>query len=263
MATHHHISLTKTGSVAAVALVATYFATQYPAFALRVSGALLGGILPALFWLWFWLKEDKVHPEPKKIIFEAFVFGMISVPFAIFFEKITLAGVGELSLLLFFVWAVIEETFKYFGAFIAGIRTEYFDEPIDVVMYMISAALGFAALENVLFIYTSLDQGTITAGITMLQLRFIGASLLHVACSALIGFGIGFGIGKKNVTRFAYLFTGLAFAFALHTAFNYLIMVTEGKYLFNIFMLLWLVVVLIILLFEKIKRSQYYIAIIK
>jgi RsiW-degrading membrane proteinase PrsW (M82 family) len=259
MATHHHISFKKTGSVALIAFVVTIVAMQYPAYSKNIGGALLGGILPALFWLWFWQKEDKVHPEPKKIIFEAFILGMVGVPIAIYFENFIYMSAGELSLLLFTVWAVIEETLKYSAAFIAGIRTKYFDEPVDVVMYMISAALGFAALENVLFIYSALEQGALSASLTMLQLRFIGASLLHVACSAIIGFGIGFGIGRSNFIRIVYLCTGLLSAFALHTSFNYFIMVTEGKYLFNIFMLLWFVIVLIILLFEKIKRSPYYI----
>jgi RsiW-degrading membrane proteinase PrsW (M82 family) len=259
MATHHHINVKKTGSVAVIALILTWIAMRFSANAMLATAALIGGILPALFWLWFWLHEDKAHPEPKKIIFEAFTFGMIAVPIAILFEKLTLGDAGKVTLLVFFAWAVIEETLKYGAAFIAGIRTEYFDEPIDVVMYMISAALGFSAGENVLFIFTALQGGTLAQGITTLQLRFIGASLLHVAASALIGFSIGFSIGKETWKRWVYLFTGLASAFALHTAFNYFIMVTEGKSLFNIFALLWAVIAVIIVLFEKIKRSPYYL----
>ncbi|MCK9351599.1 MAG: PrsW family glutamic-type intramembrane protease [Candidatus Paceibacterota bacterium] len=262
MATHHHISIKKTGSVALAGIAITYLATQNPDHAMRLSGVLLGGILPALFWLWFWLKEDKAHPEPKKIIFESFVFGMIAVPFAVFFEKMTMDFIGEGAfvsmdwLFLFAMWAVIEETLKYGAAFIAGIRTKYFDEPIDVVMYMISSALGFAAFENILFIYNS----SVIASSSMIPLRFIGASLLHVACSALIGFGIGFGVNRSTPVCIAWLVAGFASSFALHTAFNYFIMITEGKYLLNIFMILWVVMALIILLFEKIKRVPYYIA---
>ncbi len=256
MATHHHINIKKTGTIAGVTLVLTYLAMNNPLLSGHIAGALIGGILPALFWLWFWLKEDKVHPEPKKIIFEAFYLGMIAVIIAIFLEKLTYDSILQYSPLLFFIWAVIEETLKYFAAFIAGIRTKYFDEPIDVVMYMISSALGFSALENVLFIYNSLN----TADMTTIPLRFIGASLLHVACSALIGFGIGFGVGKSKIVRIFYLFTGLSFSFALHTIFNYSIMEAGQKYLFNIFLLLWVVIVCILILFEKIKQSPYYIS---
>ena len=48
--------------------------------------ALIGGILPALFWLWFWIREDKEKPEPKKLLFGAFVGGSIAVLIALFFE---------------------------------------------------------------------------------------------------------------------------------------------------------------------------------
>ena len=259
MATHHHISVKKTGGVAIVALLITWIAMAFPVNTTRAAGALLGGILPALFWLWFWLREDKVHPEPKKIIFEAFIFGIIAVPIAIFFEKITFEFIGGLSLLLFFLWAIIEEVLKYVAAFFAGIRTEYFDEPIDVVMYMISAALGFSAGENVLFIFSTFQSGTVTDGLTLLQLRFIGASLLHIASSALIGFSIGFSVGQKAWKRWGSLFIGLSLAFALHTAFNYFIMINEGKFLLNIFALLWAVIILIIVLFEKIKHAPFYV----
>ncbi|MCX6736030.1 MAG: PrsW family glutamic-type intramembrane protease [Candidatus Parcubacteria bacterium] len=260
MATHHHINIKKTGSVALFAFILTWIAMKFPEDSSRTIGALLGGILPALFWLWFWLKEDKVHPEPKKIIFEAFLFGMLAVPLAILFEKITFWSGGTILFSTFFIWAVIEETFKYYAAFIAGIRTQYFDEPIDVIMYMISAALGFSAAENALFVFTALDGGALAVGITTLQLRFIGASLLHVASSALIGFSIGFGLGESRWKKYFYLFTGLILAFALHTAFNYFIMIGGGQSLLGVFALLWVVIVVIIALFEKIKKSSFYFA---
>ena len=39
--------------------------------------AAIGGMLPALFWLWFWLQEDKLHPEPRSRIMLAFLGGMV------------------------------------------------------------------------------------------------------------------------------------------------------------------------------------------
>ena len=48
--------------------------------------ALLSGVLPALLWLWFWLKEDNLHPEPRKVIARTFISGAIAVIFALIFE---------------------------------------------------------------------------------------------------------------------------------------------------------------------------------
>jgi len=48
----------------------------------------VGGILPALIWLWFWLKEDKENPEPKGLLFLTFILGMIAVIIILPLEKI-------------------------------------------------------------------------------------------------------------------------------------------------------------------------------
>jgi len=48
--------------------------------------ALLGGFLPALLWLWFWIKEDRRRPEPRGILVMTFFAGMIAVLFALAIE---------------------------------------------------------------------------------------------------------------------------------------------------------------------------------
>lgn len=256
MATHHHISIKKTSTVGFVLFAVTLLAFQYPKDTGNVLGALVGGILPALFWLWFWLKEDKAHPEPKRIIFMAFIFGMLAVPVAIFLEKLALDQLGKITFILFLLWAAIEELLKYFAAIVSGLRSKYFDEPIDAVMYLLSAALGFAALENAFFIFSSIADGGFADGIATSQLRFVGASLLHVACSALVGFSIAFGLCEPRWKKWIYHAVGLLTAVLLHTFFNYLIMVSNGGYLLNVFILLWVIIIVIVILFEKIKRSQ-------
>ena len=50
--------------------------------------SLIGGILPALFWLYFWLREDKLKPEPRSLIMLSFFGGMAAVLAAFFAEKI-------------------------------------------------------------------------------------------------------------------------------------------------------------------------------
>jgi RsiW-degrading membrane proteinase PrsW (M82 family) len=257
MAIHHHISIKKTSAVAFVLFAVTVLAFQYPVQdTANVLGALLGGILPALFWLWFWLREDKAHPEPKRIIFLAFGFGMFAVPVAIFFEKLAMDQIGAITFTLFLAWAIIEELVKYFAAIISGLKSKYFDEPIDATMYLISAALGFAAFENVFFIFSSIMDGGFADALVTGQLRFVGASLLHVAASALVGFSIAFGLCKTIWEKWIYHAVGLLTAISLHTIFNYLIMVSNGEYLLSVFALLWGVIVIIIILFEKVKHSH-------
>jgi RsiW-degrading membrane proteinase PrsW (M82 family) len=118
--------------------------------------AILGGVLPALAWLSFWLRED-AHPEPKKLIWRSFLFGMCAVPFALVIQFVISLLLTKdqgiqtlfytnypLALLAIVLWAASEEYFKYKAAYFGGLKTKDNDEPIDPMIYMIAAALGFA-----------------------------------------------------------------------------------------------------------------------
>ena len=114
--------------------------------------ALLGGILPALVWLLFWLREDRKNPEPNNLILKTFLLGMISVILVLPFQKgveMITPSLGALAILL---WAILEEVFKLGAGYFGGLHSKEDNEPIDPIIYMITAALGFVALENTLFI---------------------------------------------------------------------------------------------------------------
>jgi RsiW-degrading membrane proteinase PrsW (M82 family) len=116
-----------------------------------------GGLVPALFWVWFWLREDKTHPEPRSLIAATFLTGMAIVPIVLPLQKFALYRFSGDSLIL--VWVVIEEIIKYSAALAVILWNKAVDEPIDPLIYMITLALGFSALENALFIYTPLHNG--------------------------------------------------------------------------------------------------------
>ena len=111
--------------------------------------ALAGGFIPSLLWLWFWLKEDS-HPEPRANLIYTFIAGMIVVPIAMVFEYIALFPLGLTGSFSLLVWAFIEEILKYGAVKKTAFCKSCFDEPVDAIIYMITAALGFASLENTL-----------------------------------------------------------------------------------------------------------------
>src|SRR3989344_5668784 len=209
--------------------------------------AFLGGILPALLWLWFWLREDAKHPEPKKLIFAAFVAGMFAVPPALFLEGIA-KDIFQSGFYLLLAWAAIEEILKYLGAHIVAFRgvcldkSRCVDEPIDPAIYMITAALGFAALENTLFLLAPIGQGSFTAGLITGNLRFVGAMVLHVVASSTIGLAMGLSFYKSRFLKRIYFVLGLFTSIFLHTLFNISIILTEGDGIFWVFGILWLLV---------------------
>ncbi len=225
------------------------------------------GLLPALLWLWFWLREDSAHPEPKKLILLTFLYGALSVPFALIFQIIfnsvfNIGGtstVGTLPFLYAFlivcVWAGIEEFVKYKAAWYGGLRKTFTDEAVDVPIYMISAALGFSALENILFLIEPIQHGNLGSIISTTKLRFIGASLVHVASSALIGMFAGYSLFFMQSMKRRYVFTGFILATILHALFN-LFIIKSSQNSFIGFLFIWLFVVLIIFLFERIKKIK-------
>lgn len=220
--------------------------------------ALFGGLLPAGLWLWFWLKEDSVHPEPKALIFFTFVAGFITVLLVLPFQQLVYKFFHDDIIVMFLLWAVIEELFKYGAAYFAALRNKAVDEPIDMIIYMVTVALGFTALENAFFIQNPIMNGNFTDSLLTSNLRFVGASLLHVISSSVIGLSMAFAFYRDKKTKRLAVIFGLSLATILHTMFNLSIINESGSNTFVTFLVLWLSVVGLLLFFEKIKRLRQF-----
>ena len=215
--------------------------------------AFAGGLFPALIWLWFFLREDRKNPEPKLLIMLAFIAGMIVVVAALFIEK-WLAGVISGGLILIIAWSATEEILKYFAAAGSVLWRPFDDEPIDPMIYMITVALGFAAFETGLFLLKPIDAGNVAGTILTTNLRFMGAALLHVISSAAIGVALGLAFYRSFWVKAAYLCTGIVVATALHTLFNYFIINNKDGTILFVFFFVWLGVIVLFLLFEKVRK---------
>lgn len=220
-----------------------------------VVGILIG-LLPGLIWLFFFLREDE-NPEPPKMIFAAFVAGGISAFAALLLETVCAGLLGEIVIILprifesniseFAGFAIIEEVVKFLFIFSLIRKSKYFDEPIDAMIYMITGALGFATVENVVLSY----QNGLADAAGLILLRFVGATLLHALTSGIIGHYWARGIVFKMETKF--LVAGLFMASLFHAVFN--ILVTKFSD-FLIYPMAFLVLVGFFVLydFEELKR---------
>lgn len=223
--------------------------------------AFLGGVAPALIWLGFWLFEDRCEPEPKRYIFFTFVAGMLSVAPVLFIEKSlipyidpTFALGAAASPLLLLLWAVSEELFKFGAAYFVALRSSVFDEPIDAIVYMVTAALGFSAIENTLFLFGAINHGGLLHGILTGDLRFIGATLLHTLSSATIGIALALSFYKSRSVRKLFALCGVILGITLHTLFNFFILGGSGGATFFIFLVIWFGIIAILSLVERIKQ---------
>ena len=117
------------------------------------------GDFPALAWLWFWLKEDSRHPEPRRLIAMAFLAGMLTVVIVIPIQKFVAAYLVTQTA-IFAAWSTIEEFTKYIVAWLVVLHRRENDEPVDAVIYMVAVALA-AGLENALFLLSPLSGDTV------------------------------------------------------------------------------------------------------
>ncbi len=222
--------------------------------------AFLGGLLPSLIWLYFLLKEDAQHPEPKKLIALAFIAGIIAVPFALPLEQYV-EQYAKMNLrtdtFVLTAWALIEETLKYIFAAVIILWRRAVDETPDYVIYMITVALGFAAAENMLFLLAPLMNGDIASSVFTGNLRFLGSTLLHVVASAAIGFAFAFSCRFNPPARATAAALGLILAIVLHTAFNMLIMRPGASSVLAAFFLVWMAAVIFFAVFEVLKYFKY------
>lgn len=216
--------------------------------------AFLVSLIPALFWLWFWLREDRKNPEPYLLILVSFIAGMAVVPLALPLQEAVIDLYSDSNLML--VWVIIEEALKYFVALVVILWNKAVDEPIDYVIYMIAIALGFATLENTLFTLNPLSAGEYATAAVTGSFRFLGATLLHVLASATIGVMIALAFYRSASVKLIYGTVGLFIAVLLHALFNFFIMDATGEGILIIFLFVWMGIIVLFLLFEKIKLLE-------
>jgi RsiW-degrading membrane proteinase PrsW (M82 family) len=225
------------------------------------------GILPSLTWLSYYLRKD-VHPEPKKTILRTFLWGaLITIP--VFFVQLGLAyllskiAVSDLVASLIYWFIVIsftEELFKYLVIKIKIINSPDLDEPVDVMLYMVIAALGFAALENILYLFApvggmSLNQ-LIDRTLIITFIRFIGATFLHTLCSAVVGYSLAISFCKIK-TKYASISAGLFMAVLLHGLYDFSIMRLDGYMKVAIPAIIILTLAFLVFSgFEKLKKMK-------
>jgi len=149
-----------------------------------------------------------------------------------FFASLSKIEIDSFSFLIFLIYhllviALVEELAKFFIVRQKVINNKEFDEPPDAMLYMIITALGFAALENLLYLSPLLLPSWFpeTARLSLVQaalvtgFRFIGATFLHALASGLIGYFLAYSIFFPK-RKYLLITTGIIIASILHGLFN-------------------------------------------
>ena len=227
---------------------------------------LILAVLPSLTWLFFYLKEDP-HPEPRLWLFIIFLMGVALAPLVISLEMVLgkifnffIAIPLESGLLIFIIAPLVEEAAKYGVVHLALNKNPVLDEPVDGMVYVIVAALGFAAIENVFAIFSFVPIGApgyFDAAFNFISMRFISAVALHGLASGISGYYFAkFYFIKRNPL---FIVWGLFLATLLHGIYNFLI-VKNNEYIPLILtgVILGAAAALVIFLFNRLKHYKTY-----
>ncbi len=190
----------------------------------------LGGsaVVPSLLLLWYIDAKDR-NPEPRGLLLKTFLLGAAIcvpvVPVAMWLESLGReweTGVWSTALVRAFLGAAIpEELFKYLVLRRYVWNKPAFDEPLDGVVYGATASLGFATLENILYV----GDG----GLGVAVLRALTAVPQHAFTGVIMGAFLGRArFAADEAQRFGLLAAGLGWAILLHGAYDTFLMTETG-----------------------------------
>jgi len=198
------------------------------AVALSPLAAIALSVAPALLWLAYFYAQDRHEPEPKLFVFGVFLLGaFVAGPTARFVLEVIMAdsepSMAQLDrfgadrlLYAFLVVGITQELCKYVAVRYTIYLSAEFDEPMDGIIYMTAAGIGFATYENVSYFQHLQDVFLTTAAA-----HAVVTTLAHACFAGVLGYALGrakFSSAKPHI-RSLTLLAGLVIAAALNGQF--------------------------------------------
>jgi protease PrsW len=222
---------------------------------LSVLIVFLAAIAPCAFWLWLIYRWDKYKPEPRWLVIRIFFYGMvIALPVA-YIETVLYRGdvlnvtsIASAAYLSFGVAGAVEEIAKFLVVRVGVYNSPHFEEPADGLVYSAAAALGFASLENVIYV--------ISFGWQVLLVRGLISNIVHFLFSAAWGYPLA--LGKVGLIKKGWTWLGLLVAIAAHGAFDFLL-ITGSVYSYGLIPLFLGMGIAYVLMMRYANRHSVYV----
>ena len=186
---------------------------------------LLASLAPIFIILFYIYLRDKYEKEPVGMLVKALLLGIVIVIPVIFVEQFLMsmmpqwAKVAEAAYHAFVVAGFIEELFKFLALYLLVWKSPSFNEKFDGIVYAVFVSLGFAGVENVLYV---MDGGMETALIR---------ALTAVPAHAIFGITMGYYLGTARMyqeLKDKYLLMALLVPILLHGIYDFILMVETG-----------------------------------
>ncbi|MEO9569702.1 MAG: PrsW family glutamic-type intramembrane protease [Polaribacter sp.] len=181
-------------------------------------------ISPAFIVIIYIYFKDKFEKEPIGFLLKSFFLGaIVSILITTvlgYFAAIIIPLTDKTSVIqqflkAFIVVALVEEFSKYVIVRYYAQRNKEFNEPFDGIVYAVIVSMGFATLENVLYVF----QYGVSTGIT----RAFTAVPAHATFAILMGYFMGKAKFSKN--RIALNLSGLFLATLFHGAYDFFLFI--------------------------------------
>jgi len=197
----------------------------------------LAPVFIILLYVYF---RDKYEKEPIGLLIRALVIGaVLSVP-VIFVERIlalpalVMGHLASITWISFVVAGLTEEGFKFLAFYLIIWRNVNFNEKFDGIVYAVFIAMGFAGIENLMYV----SQGGLQVGLTR--------ALTAVPAHALFGIVMGYHLGLAKfypAVRSRHIFQAVFYPVLLHGFYDFCLM-SKSQFLLIVFvpyiMLLWI-----------------------
>lgn len=179
-------------------------------------------IAPSLAIFSYVYLRNQMSTEPRRTLLQSFIYGAL-ITFPIMFIQYVVEEEQTFSNSYFssvIFTSGLEEFFKWFVIFIVIFRHVEFDDPYDGILYGAAVSLGFATVENILYLLTfGLDHAFMRA-------------LLPVSSHAMFGVVMGYYFGKAKFSKInrerEYLALALFGPILLHIVYNSILIVGDS-----------------------------------
>ena len=214
----------------------------------------LAAILPAILLITYIYRHDKVEKEPMGLLVKLFFCGVFCAIPAIILELIAdEVIIVELNIQTQFEYGVItalfvgliEEGCKFFFLYRKTWKNREFNYTFDGIVYAVTISLGFAAIENIIYVFSY--------GLSLALTRALTAIPGHMCFAVFMGYF--YSLAKKN--RYSgknkFLFLSYFVAVLLHTIYDAILLVDSeiSSIVFMVF-----IIVLYFVVYKKIKKAS-------
>ena len=214
---------------------------------------LLVTILPSILIIFFFVNSDKFK-EPKSEIIKVFIFGiLITIPAYIlntflgdFWYNNTKVSQNLIS--SFLTAAPVEEGLKLSILYYFVYKMKDFNEPLDGIVYGVTASLGFATLENIYYVYLLADHFQ-TTSMALAVVRSFSAVPAHAVFGIFMGY---FFMKYSFIKKGDNLFFAFIVPFVLHGCYN-LFIASNFFVSLSLVIIAWIVA---LRLFSRLKKTQ-------